>query len=897
MAYLRMFKKVHCKVCFVLLLTVNGLWAQNPFLPPWEYIPDGEPRVFGNRVYIYGSHDKAGSDSYCDKRYVVWSASLDSLTHWRMESESFHTKADGIYEDDVPWSDNHLYAPDVVGKDGKYYLYAYIVGAPGCVAVSDVPGGPFTVVSKYKAPAGAPSDFGGWGQYIDPGVLVDDDGRVYIYWGYKRSYMAEINPANMYEILPNTYKEDIIPTAEPFKFFEGASMRKINGTYYFVYAQGANLAYATSSSPTGPFAYRGVIIGNWRDYPGGNIHGSLCNLNGQWYIFYHRHTHNTAYSRKACAERVTINADGSIDEVGMTSLGFSESLDPYKEWSPYIACVLKGGSYITEIDSFTHPVVNNKNGSIIGFKYFDFTSDTVTQFTRFTAQIRGAVASGEIELWIDSWDPSIGRKIGFVEIENDGVADATWTTVMNDIDTVTGVHALYFKFLSDNKNALICDIKSFQFEKTDQTNPNPPNNRPEVKLAIENFTVPINHPDTLGYVDLKNIFFDKEDTTSLSYQITGNTNSNLITTVIDADAKLNLLIRENTTGKSVITIKATDKKGKDVSTTFTVQIYDPASGNKALFRKVEATSYEKADFGPEMINDGNMGTRWSSEYYDNQSVTFTLDTVYLIKKIMLFWENAYGEDYNVMVSNDNISWDTVARVVGGNGGTDKVLIDKDVKGRYVKLGLLKRATQWGFSLWEVQVFEDAENKAPAKAINLPNQKIKVGDAYNYVLPKGAFSDDGDELQYTASLANGDDLPDWLTFDDMLLTLSGTPAIENKGNFDIQITATDVFGASGSSMFKLTVEGILGMKPGKSHGLKIYPNPAEGHLIFDTGGMVFNRLLITDITGNKRYEENVSNHDRQYMLAIDLPNGYYLAQLFGNEHVESIKFVVANIFKP
>jgi arabinoxylan arabinofuranohydrolase len=420
---------------------------------------------FGDRVYIYGSHDKAGSKTFCDTQYVVWSAPTNDLTNWTQDSDSFFSKANEKGIDDVPWSDNDLYAPDVVEKDGKYYLYAYIVGAPGCVAVSDVPGGPFKLISKYKAPEGSPSDFGGWGQYIDPGVLVDDDGRVYIYWGYKRAYMAEINPENMYEILPGTLIEDIIPTSAPFNFFEGFSPRKINGIYYLVYADGSILAYATSTSPTGPFKFGGHIIRNGRDYPGGNIHGGLMEINGQWYIFYHRMTNNTIMSRKACVEKIFFEPDGRIKEVDMTSMGFADRLDPYKENSPYIACVLKGGNYITELDKMTHPVVKNKHNSVIGFKYYDFTTKSNKLRTGFKASVRGGEASGTMEIWIDSTDPARGTKIGSVEINNKGMNKEEWRTVSAIVDNVTGVHGLYFKFVSEEEGT-ICDLKSFQFVKT-----------------------------------------------------------------------------------------------------------------------------------------------------------------------------------------------------------------------------------------------------------------------------------------------------------------------------------------------------------------------------------------------------------------------------------------------
>ena len=63
--------------------------AMNPYLPLYEYIPDGEPRIFGARLYLYGSHDKAGASQFCVGNYVVWSAPLDDLGDWRYEGVSY----------------------------------------------------------------------------------------------------------------------------------------------------------------------------------------------------------------------------------------------------------------------------------------------------------------------------------------------------------------------------------------------------------------------------------------------------------------------------------------------------------------------------------------------------------------------------------------------------------------------------------------------------------------------------------------------------------------------------------------------------------------------------------------------------------------------------------------
>lgn len=439
-------------------------FAVNPVLPSWEYIPDAEPKVFGDRLYLYGSHDRAGSTSFCDYILKVWSAPLSDLTNWRDEGIALSTRDIGGHKDDIPWSDNQFYAPEVVEKDGKFYLYAQIVGDPCAVAVSDNPAGPFKLISRIEVPEGAPNDFGGWSQYFDPGVLVDDDGKVYIYWGGGRSFMAELNPQTMVDVLPQAIKEDIIPREPPFEFQEGCSPRKIDGTYYLVFAAGARLAYATSKLPTGPFAYGGTIVRNDRDYPGGNIHGSLVNVHGQWYITYHRMTHGTVFSRKVCAERVTIESDGSIKEVEQTSLGFQESLDPFHTTPAEIACVLKGGNQITELDPFTHAVIDNRSGSVIGYKYFDFGRGVVGQNMELAAQLRTGAASGQMEIWIDGDTPETGTKIGTLAIEP---GSEGWRAVSTPVSNVTGRHAVYFRFVSDAADQFIADLRSFRFVKAE----------------------------------------------------------------------------------------------------------------------------------------------------------------------------------------------------------------------------------------------------------------------------------------------------------------------------------------------------------------------------------------------------------------------------------------------
>ncbi len=405
----------------------------NPYLPLWEYIPDGEPRVFGDRVYVYGSHDRVDSIDFCDHKLKVWSASVNDLNKWTCHGDIFRTNDGNDNTSDVDWTENLLFAPDVVERDGKYYLYAYIVGAKGCVGVSDRPEGPFKLLSKYEYNVDNHYDDG---TFIDPGVLVDDDGRVYIYCGYQGSYMAELK-ANMYEMVDGTYQPDIIPVEEPHKFFEACSPRKVGDTYYMIYSPqlGSCLDYATSDSPTGPFTYRGTIVNNAIDYPGGNNHGSICNINGQWYIFYHRMTNGTIMSRRACVERIEILPDGTIPEVEMTSLGFEESLDPYTITPAETACVLKGGCYITERNIFDRPITNITSGCVVGWKYFDFGEDYSSKTMQIRIKIHGMGSRGNIRILLDNEN---GEEIGCIPFGEDE------SVIGGRLKAVTGRHAIYF---------------------------------------------------------------------------------------------------------------------------------------------------------------------------------------------------------------------------------------------------------------------------------------------------------------------------------------------------------------------------------------------------------------------------------------------------------------------
>lgn len=157
--------------------------AFNPYLPGWEYIPDGEPHIFGDRVYIYGSHDSFGAPIFCVKDYVCWSAPVIDLSNWRYEGIIYRKNQDPSNRLRI----RCLYAPDVVqGVDGRFYLYYAFdfMGEMG-VAVCDTPAGKYEFYGHVHFKDGHV-----WGKRhgepfpFDPGVFVDDDNKVYLYSGF-----------------------------------------------------------------------------------------------------------------------------------------------------------------------------------------------------------------------------------------------------------------------------------------------------------------------------------------------------------------------------------------------------------------------------------------------------------------------------------------------------------------------------------------------------------------------------------------------------------------------------------------------------------------------------------------------------------------------------------------
>ena len=461
--------------------------AFNPYLPFWEYVPDGEPHVFGDRVYVYGSHDFFNGWVFCLGDYVCYSAPVNDLSDWRYEGVIYTRFSDPINQN----GRMVLYAPDVTqGPDGRYYLYyVYDKVSIVSVAVCDSPAGKYEFYGyvHYKDGTRLGERPGDEPQF-DPAVLTEGD-RTYLYTGFcgngdksRHGAMVTILGKDMLTIeeeprfiVPgNMYSKG--SDFEGHEFFEASSIRKVKDTYYFVYSSIAmhELCYATSKSPVKDFKYGGVIVSNTdlhintykaADMPaalGANNHGGFELINGQYYIFYHRHTNNTWYSRQGCAEKIKILEDGSIPQVEITSCGLNGGpLKGKGEYPAYIACNLFTDKPAIYIGAENYPkimqdggdgdenpgyIFNLHNNASAGFKYFNFKNTK-----KITLKVRG-YASGYFEVKT-KWDGEVLGKIP-VEFEN------FWQEYSGDVNIPDGIHALYFTFKGNGSASIL----SFRLE-------------------------------------------------------------------------------------------------------------------------------------------------------------------------------------------------------------------------------------------------------------------------------------------------------------------------------------------------------------------------------------------------------------------------------------------------
>jgi beta-xylosidase len=430
-----------------LLLSGILATAQNPISPPGVYIADPAAHVWEDgRLYVYGSLDET-TDYYCSHRHHV--LSTDNMLDWTLHENVFASKGEN---DQVPYSDSLLYAPDCQYKDGTYYLY-YTLASPQQtegVAFSGKPTGPFI--------NGTDIDLHGINE-IDPAVFIDEDGTAYYIWGQFNAKMARLRP-NMKEIDSSTIRQNVLTEEEHF-FHEGGYLVKRNGIYYFIFAhigragRATCIAYATSDAPMGPYEYGGVIVDNDHSDPAvWNNHGSIVEYKGQWYVFYHRSTHGSVMMRKACVEPIEFNPDGSIDEVEMTSQGAGPPLVAREQIDAARACLVYGHVRIEAVSDENESLMQAQNKDAAAFKYIDFGKG----IGEVTIRVRPGRQPGKILLSLDRpWKGAVSTID--VPARNSG---EEWITLKAPVSGASGVRALWLKFSVEEEDQLGVDWVQFQ---------------------------------------------------------------------------------------------------------------------------------------------------------------------------------------------------------------------------------------------------------------------------------------------------------------------------------------------------------------------------------------------------------------------------------------------------
>lgn len=548
----------------------------NPYLPLWEHLPDGEPRVFEDpdnpgkyRAYIIGSHDVRYT-SYCGADIRIWSAPVEDLTNWRDEGPVF------TYEIDGKW--DVMYAPDLVevkDKNGKkeYYLYPHSRGQnrEAMVAKGNRPDGPFTPVNLTdEGKRTVPGSILGFDPAIYVEYITDPDDpdfaigfRAYGYWGFQKSSAAQLDQNTMYSVRPGTeIIERFLPAGRrygeirdpegtkfpaiypgedlgQFNFFEASSIRKIGNKFVTIYSgysgpdygigsSNSTLRYAVADSPLGPWKIGGVLVDSRAPVlnqdgtaistsnAGHNTHGSIQEINGQWYVFYHRPPRGFGFARQAMVAPIAVSWDekpvsegGTVqisaydpfskdklhtvkDSKGVeykgaevTSEGFHiYGLDPYRYYSAGYACYLSDISI--QQDSWdiwdNHmPITNVKSGDIVGYKYFGFgglkkKEKGLLPFegtkkgnrTAFNLYLTPKTSkSFKINVWLDGpWDNLTwkGKKIGEIVVPENANGEVTKFTidVSGFVDGLDKKHALYLVAESSSSEPL-CDFIGLGF--------------------------------------------------------------------------------------------------------------------------------------------------------------------------------------------------------------------------------------------------------------------------------------------------------------------------------------------------------------------------------------------------------------------------------------------------
>jgi len=423
--------------CALALLSATAA-ADNPVVQT-HYTADPAPMVHDGRLYLYTGHDEdSATDWFTMNEWRVYST-VD-MVNWTHHGSP-------LRYNDFTWAKGDAWAGQCIARNGKFYFYVPVTQKNGGmaigVAVSSSPTGPF------KDALGHPLVSTGTGD-IDPTAFIDHDGQAYLYWGNPRLWYVKLNEdmvsySGKAEQVALTAAGFGARTGDPSRstlYEEGPWFFKRGELYYLVDAAGGipeNIAYSTSTGPTGPWTYRGVIMR--AEGASFTNHAGVVDFGGRSYFFYHNGAlpGGSGFHRSVAVESFTFNADGSFPTIKMTKDG----PPAIRDLNPYIATEAETIAWESGIETEACAegglnVTSIEHGDSIKVKSVDFGTGAVS----FEARVASAATGGAIELHLDSLS---SPATGSCEVRSTG-GWQTWVTTSCAVTGFTGRHDLYFKF-------------------------------------------------------------------------------------------------------------------------------------------------------------------------------------------------------------------------------------------------------------------------------------------------------------------------------------------------------------------------------------------------------------------------------------------------------------------
>jgi arabinoxylan arabinofuranohydrolase len=425
--------------------------ADNPVVQA-KFTADPAPIAIGDTVYLFTSHDEDDARGFHMLDWLCYSSK--DMVNW-----TDHGAIASLAT--FPWAaqNNDAWAPQVIARNGKFYLYVPISvkGWPKnviAVAVADNPLGP------YQDALGHPLIDKANG-YIDPTAFVDDDGQAYLYFGDPNAWFVKLNHDMV------SYSGEVVKAeGKPRNYQEGPWIYKRNSHYYLAYASTCcpeGIGYAMSTNAAGPWEFKGNIMDGHR-LSSGN-HPGIVDFKGKSYVFGFNYKLNWEITdehrerRSVCAAELTYNADGTIQKLpwwndeGVAQVG---NFNPYAQVEAATICYEKGVKTKARGDNQRGVYVSViENRAYIKIKGVDFGDKGATNFL---ASVAAAADGSTIALRLDS---EVGISIGTLKVKSTGDLDKCGTQSCK-ISGAKGVHDLYFKFFGTN--AVLMNVDWWKFE-------------------------------------------------------------------------------------------------------------------------------------------------------------------------------------------------------------------------------------------------------------------------------------------------------------------------------------------------------------------------------------------------------------------------------------------------